>query len=164
MLPAAPYVIEDEAKWNLVLDRYQIKQSTWKNMILDYQNWTPDFSPKVIHYLDDIAFLESTTFFHFERTTIKPMKKEFIKWLEEYWSNFFEDSFHGICSKILQRMEEFNRQYPDEARPYVNFIPLYGGRVREPTKFPGLEEELYNHQHEISYLLEPQVIKQSTGE
>jgi hypothetical protein len=38
MKPAAPYIIDDEAKWNEILDRHRIKKNRWKN-ISEFTKW-----------------------------------------------------------------------------------------------------------------------------
>jgi hypothetical protein len=71
MLLAAPYVIEYEAKWDDILERHHIKKNIWKNMILDYENYVPEFNPNIIRYADELQFLESTGFFQFEKSPSK---------------------------------------------------------------------------------------------
>jgi hypothetical protein len=159
MLPAAQFVIEDEAKWNKILERHRIKKNMWQNMIMEYENFVPDFNPNLIRYVDDLQFIESTGIFHFEKVTIKGMKSELIKWLKQYWLIFFETGFMKICNKIILKMQEYNQEFPEYECPYVNFIPLYGGHTREPENFPGEDETNFMKQNQFPYLLAPQIPK-----
>jgi hypothetical protein len=53
-----PFTISEPEKWNIILQRHNMKQTTWKKMLLEYQHWYPDFNPDMLTYVDDVEFCE----------------------------------------------------------------------------------------------------------
>jgi hypothetical protein len=153
-----PFVIDDFEKWEKVLYQCRIPLSTWTNMKHLYENYAAEFDPNIIRYSDDIQFCETTkSFFHFSKVTIKGCKTEFIAWLKEHWEIFNGPTFMVICSNCITVLQDFNRENPNAQRPFVNWIPLYGGLIREPEHFPNENQLHYMERFHVPFPLEPQI-------
>jgi hypothetical protein len=158
MRPNSPFVIDDPEKWNEILWRYKIKKTTWTKMALEYKHWCPEFNPSILKYVDDVEFCQQcSTFFHFAKTTIRGCKSEFLAWLKEYWQTFHGETFMEIVEKCCLTLQQFNLENEDAQIPFINWIPLYGGLLREPQNFPNDDELQFHSKLKIPFPLEPQI-------
>jgi hypothetical protein len=150
MDPQEPGVIEDFEKWEKVLYQMKIPITTWTKMVHLYQNYVNEFDPNIIRFSDDIQFCQIVSgFFHFSKVTVKGCKTEFIAWLKEHWEHFSAPSFMKICNNCIKAVQEFNQENPNCQRPFINWIPLYGGLLCEPAQFPHELEMHYRDAHRI---------------
>jgi hypothetical protein len=158
MRPSSPFVIDDPEKWAQILERHRIKKLTWKIMKEEYKDWVPDFDPSIIRGVDEVQFCEQTSgFFHYQKATVKGCKTEFIAWLKEYWKIFNAETFMSICNNCILALQQYNQENPDTQRPFVNWIPIYGGLIREPPRFSNEQQLQYMERFHIPFPLEPQI-------
>jgi hypothetical protein len=119
-----PVTIDDPVKWRDILERHRIKESTWKQMVLEFQHYCPVFNPNIMDYVDDLEFCtQCSTFFHFEKKTIRGVKKEFLNWVKDYWQVIHADTFAEICYKCKTILNDYNEENPDQKLPFINWIP-----------------------------------------
>jgi aromatic ring-opening dioxygenase catalytic subunit (LigB family) len=153
-----PFTITEPIKWKDVLERHRIKESTWKKMMLEYQNWCPEFNPNILDYVDDEKFCnQCNAFYYFKKKTIKNVKKEFLKWLKEYWQVMHADTFEEICIRCNSTLYQYNEENKEHQLPFINWIPFYGGLLRKGKRDERDEEFRYHIKHKIGFPYEPQV-------
>jgi hypothetical protein len=53
---------------------------------------------------------------------------------------------------IINEITNFNEAYPKVPRPFINWIPNYGGLLVLPNRFPDEKEINYMKQAEIAFV------------
>jgi hypothetical protein len=100
---------------------------------------------------------KSNTFYYFKKRTVKGVKKEFLKWLKEYWQEIHADTFEEICNLCNSTLSQYNNDNPEHKLPFINWIPFYGGLLRKGKRDGRDEEFRYNIKHKIGFPYEPQM-------
>jgi hypothetical protein len=78
----------------------------------------------------------------------RSVKNEFISWLKEY-----RETFMDICSKCISALQEFYQDNPEMHRPFVNWIPGYGGLLRESENFSNEEKLQFMQRFHVPFEL-----------
>jgi hypothetical protein len=164
-----PFTHLNEKMLRKILCKHHIR-TTLEVLKNDYFHYIPEYCPAIIDDVPDVLFnTETHKVFNFKKSwTTKSRKDEFKARLKKYWEYFCCESFEELINIIYNLISNFNQDNPKVPRPCIISIPLYGGLLVEPSRFPDEKELSFIKQAEIAlaftYSQEEQKEKEADNE
>jgi hypothetical protein len=86
-----PFSVQDDLKWNAILKKYNISDSTWTQMKSEYLDEAPRFDAKIINNADFEEFYDLTyaVYYYGPKTPTYPQAKwMFRTYVRRFWNVF----------------------------------------------------------------------------
>jgi hypothetical protein len=105
------FTVQDDLKWNAILKKYHIQDSTWAQTKSEYLDESPKFNPKII---DDAPYqefhdLNLAVYDYCPKTLTYPQaKRMFRTYVRRGWNVFCAQTLVEVCCKIAFAIQSYN--------------------------------------------------------
>jgi hypothetical protein len=132
-----PFSVQDDLKWNAILKKYNIPDSTWQQMKSEYLDEAPHFNPKIIDDAPYEEFYDLTypLYYYGEKTPTYPQaKRMFRTYVRRFWNMFCGKTLVEVCSKIAFAIQTYNHSRPITPQRFINLIPSFEGKQLKTSR------------------------------
>lgn len=148
----------DEQKMNRVLAKFR-SRLTWAQLKHGYETYTPSYNPGLFRAITIGELQFFATIFCFTKNTLPACGQElsnFVRHIPDFYGDTLEEVYRKMCAAL----DVFNRGQPEtNRRPYVNWIPMYGGLIQ--TQNARLRQVQYMNGNGIEPILDRQYNSQN---
>jgi hypothetical protein len=136
-----------------VLHRHRIKID-FDQLCEEIVHYLPDFNMKMFSSVQSWELAETLMpIFNFNKSTAYEMRIEFLSWLRKYWEHFAAETADEVLDHIRIKLNLWNQENPDQTKPKINWIPMYGGLIAPLVYDPTQAERAYMQEQNQRYSL-----------
>jgi uncharacterized membrane protein YoaT (DUF817 family) len=136
-----------------VLKRHRIKID-FEQLCEEIVHFLPDYDVKIFSSIASWELAETLIpIFNFTKSTAYDMRIEFLSWLKKYWQDFAADNADEVLGHIRIKLQLWNDEHPEQAKPKINWIPMYGGLMYQLVYDPTQAERSYMQENNQPYPL-----------
>ena len=137
--------------------RYLRVQTSFEKIMETYDHWADIFKKEPFSALTMEQLEQLGEVFFFKTDGIQRCRNEFMYFIKQN-QEFYNDELPVVIDRLKNARERYNLAHPnDEAIPFINWIPIYGGKIQH-AKTRAQAEYDWHKRYQAPFALDHYVI------